>query len=119
MLERELQQNAVSDDNRQWLAECGLTLEQMVNQMEPVYVPERKIHLYLCDYRGMPLALINKNGTVSWRAEYDEWGNQLNEDNPEHLQQLIRLPGQQYDEETGLHYNRHRYYDSRQGSYIT
>ena len=119
MLERELQQNAVSDDIRQWLAECGLTLEQMVNQMVPVYVPERKIHLYHCDHRGLPLALINKDGTVSWRAEYDEWGNQLNEDNPEHLQQLIRLPGQQYDEETGLHYNRHRYYDPRQGRYIT
>ncbi len=26
---------------------------------------------------------------------------------------------QQYDEETGLHYNRHRYYDPRQGRYIT
>ncbi|WP_416373183.1 hypothetical protein, partial [Escherichia coli] len=25
------------------------------------------------------------------------------------LQQLIRLPGQQYDEESGLYYNRHRH----------
>ncbi len=31
------------------------------------------------------------------RREYDEWGNQLNEENPHQLQQLIRLPGQQYD----------------------
>ena len=45
------------------------------------------------------------------RREYDEWGNQLNEENPHQLQQLIRLPGQQYDEESGLYYNRHRYYD--------
>ncbi|EHX8469217.1 DUF4329 domain-containing protein, partial [Escherichia coli] len=35
------------------------------------------------------------------------------------LQQLIRLPGQQYDEESGLYYNRHRYYDPLQGRYIT
>ncbi|WP_410007275.1 hypothetical protein, partial [Escherichia coli] len=41
-------------------------------------------------------------------AEYDEWGNLLNEENPHQLQQLIRLPGQQYDEESGLYYNRHR-----------
>ncbi|WP_438265340.1 RHS repeat-associated core domain-containing protein, partial [Citrobacter rodentium] len=34
-------------------------------------------------------------------------------------EQLIRLPGQQYDEETGLYYNRHRYYDPQQGRYIT
>ncbi|UCT05401.1 hypothetical protein LGS58_21885 [Escherichia coli] len=37
-----------------------------------------------------------------------KWGNLLNEENPHQLQQLIRLPGQQYDEESGLYYNRHR-----------
>ncbi len=35
------------------------------------------------------------------------------------LAKFIRLPGQQYDEETGLYYNRHRYYDPQQGRYIT
>ena len=45
----------------------------------------------------------------------DEWGNLLNEENPHQLQQLIRLPGQQYDEESGLYYNRHRYYDPAGG----
>lgn len=35
------------------------------------------------------------------------------------LQELIRLPGQQYDTETGLNYNRNRYYDPRQGWFIT
>ncbi|MGG7355464.1 RHS repeat-associated core domain-containing protein, partial [Escherichia coli] len=32
---------------------------------------------------------------------------------------LTPLPGQQYDEESGLYYNRHRYYDPLQGRYIT
>ncbi|ESE60323.1 rhsC element core protein RshC [Salmonella enterica subsp. salamae serovar 58:l,z13,z28:z6 str. 00-0163] len=32
-------------------------------------------------------------------AEHDEWGNVLREDNPHNLQQLIHLPGQQYDDE--------------------
>lgn len=45
--------------------------------------------------------------------------NVLREDNPDNLEQLIRLPGQQEDKETGLYYNRHRYYDSPQGRYIT
>ncbi|MEE9864281.1 RHS repeat-associated core domain-containing protein, partial [Escherichia coli] len=72
-----------------------------------------------CDHRGLPLALISKEGTTEWCAEYDEWGNLLNEENPHQLQQLIRLPGQQYDEESGLYYNRHRYYDPLQGRYIT
>ncbi|OZM84896.1 type IV secretion protein Rhs [Escherichia coli] len=92
-----------------------MTVEQMQNQMDPVYTPARKIHLYHCDHRGLPLALISKEGTTEWCAEYDEWGNLLNEENPHQLQQLIRLPGQQYDEESGLYYNRHRYYDPLQG----
>ncbi|ENZ5947849.1 RHS repeat-associated core domain-containing protein, partial [Escherichia coli] len=54
---------------------------------------------------------MSTEGATEWCAEYDEWGNLLNEENPHQLQQLIRLPGQQYDEESGLYYNRHRYYD--------
>ncbi len=118
-LERELNAGRVSELSRQWLAQCGLTPEQMKNQMAPAYTPVRKIHLYHCDHRGLPLALIDVKGRIAWRAEFDEWGNILREDNPDNLQQLIRLPGQQYDEESGLHYNRHRYYDSGQGRYIT
>ncbi|EAN9129191.1 type IV secretion protein Rhs, partial [Salmonella enterica] len=118
-LERELNAGRVSELSRQWLAQCGLTPEQMKSQMAPAYTPARKIHLYHCDHRGLPLALIDVKGRIAWRAECDEWGNMLREDNPDNLQQLIRLPGQQYDEESGLHYNRHRYYDPGQGRYIT
>ncbi|EDY2550083.1 RHS element protein, partial [Salmonella enterica] len=63
--------------------------------------------------------LIDINGHIAWSAESDEWGNVLREDNPNNLQQLIRLPGQQWDKESGLYYNRHRYYDPAQGRYIT
>ncbi|EFP2126990.1 RHS repeat protein, partial [Escherichia coli] len=89
-LESEILADRVSEESRRWLASCGL-----------------------------PLALISTEGATAWCAEYDEWGNLLNEENPHQLQQLIRLPGQQYDEESGLYYNRHRYYDPLQGRYIT
>ncbi|HDB9088605.1 TPA: RHS repeat protein, partial [Escherichia coli] len=118
-LESEILADRVSEESRRWLASCGLTVAQMQSQMDPVYTPARKIHLYHCDHRGLPLALISTEGTTAWYAEYDEWGNLLNEENPHQLQQLIRLPGQQYDEESGLYYNRHRYYDPLQGRYIT
>ncbi|WP_318392661.1 RHS repeat-associated core domain-containing protein, partial [Enterobacter sp.] len=104
---------------RAWLAGCGLTVEQMAAQLEPEYEPERRIHLYHCDHRGLPLALFCEDGSIVWSAEFDEWGNLLSEDNPQNLQQLIRLPGQHYDDESGLYYNRHRYYNPEQGRYIT
>ena len=118
-LEAELQRGELSEANRTWLAQCGLTPKQIQNQMEPEYTPQRKIHLYHSDHRGLPLALVNAEGKAYWSAEYDAWGNVLRENNPHNLKQLIRLPGQQYDEETGLYYNRHRYYDPLQGRYNT
>ena len=42
----------------------------------------------------------------------------LQEYNPQGLHQAIRLPGQHHDRETGLYYNRHRYYDPVVGNYI-
>ncbi|HFZ8854937.1 TPA: RHS element core protein [Salmonella enterica subsp. houtenae serovar Rough:z4,z23:-] len=119
ILEAELTRGELSEPNRAWLTQCGLTPEQIQNQIEPTYLPLRKIHLYHCDHRGLPLALINQDGKIEWSAEYDAWGNVLREDNPHHMKQLIRLPGQQYDEDTGLYYNRHRYYDPLLGRYIT
>ncbi|EER1665210.1 RHS repeat protein, partial [Escherichia coli] len=92
-LESEILADRVSEESRRWLASCGLTVEQMQNQMDPVYTPARKIHLYHCDHRGLPLALISTEGATAWCAEYDEWGNLLNEENPHQLQQLIRLQG--------------------------
>ncbi|NAT99574.1 RHS repeat-associated core domain-containing protein [Escherichia coli] len=118
-LEGEIRADRVSDESRAWLAQCGLTVERLAAQIEPVYLPERKIHLYHCDHRGLPLALISTEGATEWREEYDEWGNQLNEENPHHLFQPYRLPGQQYDDESGLCYNRYRYYEPLQGRYIT
>ncbi|MEC9727552.1 RHS repeat domain-containing protein, partial [Escherichia coli] len=67
----------------------------------------------------MSLALISPEGETAWQGEYDEWGNLLGEESAQHLQQSLRLPGQQYDEESGLYYNRNRYYDPLQGRYIT
>ncbi|HHY7288948.1 TPA: RHS repeat-associated core domain-containing protein, partial [Escherichia coli] len=118
-LEEEIRADRVSDESRAWLAQCGLTVEQLARQVEPEYTPARKVHFYHCDHRGLPLALISEDGNTVWSAEYDEWGNQLNEENPYYLYQPYRLPGQQYDEESGLDYNRHRYYDPLQGRYIT
>ena len=53
-----------------------------------------------------------------WGAEYDPWGNIQTEHNPQQTNQAIGLPEQYQDSETGLYYNRHRYYDPELGRYI-
>ena len=76
------------------------------------------IHYYHCDHLGTPLALTDQQGQIVWAARYDPWGNIEEEFNPHGIEQNIRLPGQHHDRETGLYYNRHRYYDPKLGSYI-
>ncbi|MFS4514531.1 RHS repeat-associated core domain-containing protein [Delftia tsuruhatensis] len=76
------------------------------------------IHHYHCDHLGTPMALTDQRGLVTWAAKLDPWGNVLQEYNPQGIHQAIRLPGQHHDRETGLYYNRHRYYDPVVGSYV-
>jgi RHS repeat-associated protein len=67
---------------------------------------------------GTPLALTDQKGEIVWQAQHDAWGNITREYNPYNIRQDIRLPGQHQDRQTGLYYNRHRYYDPRLGAYI-
>jgi len=81
------------------------------------------IRHFVTDHLGTPIALVNANGDqagdISWAARYGAWGEIELEYNPLHIHQPIRFQGQQLDRETGLHYNRFRYYDSGVGQYVT
>jgi RHS repeat-associated protein len=81
------------------------------------------IRHYLTDHLGTPIALVDANGQhkgqITWAASYNAWGDIKEEYNPRNLQQPIRFQGQQIDAETGLHYNRFRYYDPSLGQYVT
>jgi len=76
------------------------------------------VHYYHCNHLGTPLALTDQQGQIVWAARLDPWGNIEEEFNPQGIEQDIRLPGQHHDRETGLYYNRHRYYDPKIGTYI-
>ncbi len=77
----------------------------------------------LTDHLGTPIALVNANGEqagqVAWAARYGAWGQVEEEYNPSQVHQPIRFQGQQLDQETGLHYNRFRYYDPQVGQYVS
>ncbi|WP_234640370.1 RHS repeat-associated core domain-containing protein [Delftia tsuruhatensis] len=62
--------------------------------------------------------MCQQQGHVVWAARLNPWGQVQEEYNPQGIHQEIRLPGQHHDRETGLYYNRHRYYDPEIGAYI-
>ncbi|STQ89885.1 Cell wall-associated polypeptide CWBP200 [Iodobacter fluviatilis] len=82
-----------------------------------------KMAYYHVDHLGTPQTLSDENGEIAWSAEYKAWGEAqvvISEaaktagiNNP------IRFQGQYFDEESGLHYNRHRYYDPEIGRFIS
>jgi RHS repeat-associated protein len=76
------------------------------------------IFYYHNDHLGTPLAMTDAAGKVVWKAAYDSFG-EAQVDPSSTVTNNFRFPGQYYDEESGLHYNWHRYYDPRTGRYVT
>jgi RHS repeat-associated protein len=93
-------------------------MREGLRQIEQEEQTRVEIHFYHCDHLGTPIALTDRKGQIVWAARYDPWGNIEEEFNPLNIEQNIRLPGQHHDRETGLYYNRYRYYDPKIGAYI-
>ena len=101
--------------------------------LEPITQTVQRLYYYQNDQLGTPRELTNPDGDIAWSATYQAWGNtvkvdwtQTNEalqpsdlaaDEPVH--QPIRFQGQYFDAETGLHYNRFRYYDPDVGRFVS
>jgi len=77
---------------------------------------EIRISLFVTDHLGTPQRLLNEDGETVWEARPDDWGAAQNQKG---VRQPIRFQGQWEDEESGLFYNRYRYYDPMQGRYVT
>lgn len=118
-IEQALRANRLSTEQHAWLNQVQLSPDYLENLLDPLPDTPYAAQLYDCNHLGTPQQLINLNGHIDWSITLDAWGNTLSEENPHQLHQPIRMQGQQYDEESGLHYNRHRYYDPAVGRYIT
>lgn len=77
---------------------------------------KRKLYFYHLDHLGTPQRIIDESGAVIWSADYQPFGNVNTTITG--LENNFRFPGQYYDAEIGLHYNYHRYYDSKIGRYL-
>jgi RHS repeat-associated protein len=76
-----------------------------------------KRYAVVCDHLGAPRMLLDEAGAVAWTARYDLYGVRQRAAQKTHCH--LRWPGQYEDEETGLYYNRFRYYDPDSGRYIS
>ena len=95
----------------------------------PKLLPSMQVFHYHNDHLGTPNELTNQQGEVVWLADYEAWGNTAKvvwrKEKLEQLQvsadelQPIRFQGQSFDVETGLHYNRFRYYDPDLGMFVS
>ncbi|WP_279608079.1 RHS repeat domain-containing protein [Burkholderia pyrrocinia] len=78
---------------------------------------------YQNDHLGTPQELVDDAGKVVWLGRYRAWGGEKRvwRETAERNEATnpIRFPGQYHDEETGLHHNRHRYYDPSSGRFIS
>ncbi len=74
------------------------------------------VQYFVNDPIGTPEHLIDAQGSIVARVHRSVWGK-VDEVSAEATP--IRFRGQYHDTETGLHYNRYRYYDPETGRYIS
>jgi RHS repeat-associated protein len=73
------------------------------------------------DQLNTPRAIANGSGNLVWQWDSDPFGKDAANEQPAGQGPLAfnsRFPGQQFDQETGLHYNYYRDYDPALGRYV-
>lgn len=82
-----------------------------------------KLHYVVADHQGTPRELLNEQGKVVWASRLSTWGKAELWGQPANDEDRatcnLRFVGQYADAESGLHYNRFRYYDSETGQYLS
>jgi RHS repeat-associated protein len=82
-----------------------------------VDVASGEIYSFLNDRLGTPQMLADSTNTIVWEGIYKPFGEAEVNPNSSAVNNF-RFPGQYFDQETGLHYNYHRYYDPYTSRYL-
>ncbi|NBN43377.1 type IV secretion protein Rhs, partial [Proteus sp. G4377] len=86
-----------------------------------------KLHYVVTDHQGTPREIFSEGGQASWAGRLNTWGQMQfwryregkAENDPNYTECPFRFAGQYEDEESGLYYNRFRYYDKETGQYLS
>jgi len=73
---------------------------------------------FIADHLGSPASAYDESGALVWDATISLYGEQINRSGDPSFSPF-RFPGQYADAETGLVYNRYRYYDPQSGIYLS
>ena len=90
------------------------------NQFHPVaLIKQGEVYYYHLDQLNTPRFVTNNKAEVVWENQADVYGYEESEvSNTNSFTQPIRFQGQYLDEESGLNYNRYRYYSPKQQRFI-
>jgi RHS repeat-associated protein len=83
---------------------------------------DRRFLAVVTDVAGAPTELVGTDGEVVWRRTVTPWGRHNAPDTPATADGVdcpLRSPGRYHDDETGLDYNYHRYFDPETGRYLS
>ncbi|MGB1216862.1 MAG: RHS repeat-associated core domain-containing protein, partial [Saprospiraceae bacterium] len=110
-------------------ASTSITAPTITNITTWIFEPEsfapiakmegEKTYSIVTDYLGTPLSMLDDKGGQVWSGDLSIYGKLQNFEGKKQVDCPFRFPGQYEDEETGLYYNRFRYYDSESGEYVS
>jgi RHS repeat-associated protein len=91
---------------------------------EETFIPAAKLvnkesQSIVTDHLGTPCHMFDKTGQKTWEAELDIYGKVRKLASGSLSDCPFRYQGQYEDVETGLYYNRYRYYDPEDGVYVS
>jgi RHS repeat-associated protein len=78
---------------------------------------DSQFYAIVTDLIGAPSELVAPDGELAGYQQRTLWGTTMW--HPQGAATPLRFPGQYADDETGLHYNHHRYYDPVTGAYLS
>jgi len=111
-------------DNHQLIGECTLGEYSWYIYQPDTFTPVAlikagQVYYYHLDQLGTPICLTDENAKIVWRSQQDVFGQSIDHVDSEHqIVNPIRFQGQYFDDESGLHYNRFRYYSPQQARFI-
>jgi len=79
-------------------------------------IESNNVYYYHNDHLGTPIVMTDSSGTTVWLGEFKPFGEPVSVTGT--FTNNLRFPGQYYEEETDLHYNYYRDYNSVLGRYV-